>query len=83
MLQPSACKAMVKLSSSKHPPGRASGSKPARQVSLWADLLDDLDHGEPSISTTASEMAEDVPTHLRGAVNTELERRGCRFRIGG
>jgi hypothetical protein len=50
-------------------------------VSLWADLLDDLDHGEPAISTSASEMAADVPAGLRRAVNKELARRGCRFRI--
>jgi len=59
-----------------HPPGR-----PMQQVQLWADLLADLDHGEPAISTSASEMAEDVPLKLRKAVDRELERRGCRFRI--
>jgi len=52
-----------------------------QQVQLWADLLADLDHGEPAISTSASEMAEDVPLKLRKAVDRELERRGCRFRI--
>lgn len=61
---------------SKHPPGGA------HQIQLWADLLVDLDHGEPSISTTAREMAEDVPCQLRSAVNHELARRGCAFRIG-
>ena len=59
-----------------HPPG--SGS---RQVTLWADLLVDLDHGQPAISTTAQEMAADVPRQLRRAVNSELERRGCLFRV--
>mgnify|MGYP006282128915 CR=1 FL=1 len=61
----------------KHPP---SGG--LRQVKLWADLLVDLDHGEPSITTTAREMAEDVPTQLRSAVDHERARRGCSFRIG-
>jgi len=60
----------------KHPPKAGS-----RQVNLWADLLVDLDHGQPSISTSAQEMAEDVPRQLRRAVNHELERRGSRFRI--
>ena len=73
---------MVRASGSTHPPGRSGGSRPARQVSLWADLLNDLDQGEPSISTSATEMAQDVPSSLRSAVNRELERRGCRFRIG-
>jgi len=72
---------MARPLGSNHPPGRSGGSRPARQVSLWADLLNDLDQGELAISTTATEMAEDVPSGLRGAVNHELERRGCRFRI--
>lgn len=66
---------------SNHPPGRSTANKPPRQVRLWADLLADLDQGEPSISTSATEMARDVPAGLRRAVNSELERRGCRFRI--
>lgn len=61
---------------SKHPPGGA------HQIKLWADLLVDLDHGDPSITTTAREMAEDVPRQLRNAVDHELARRGCAFRIG-
>lgn len=72
---------MANASGSNHPPGR-SNSRPTRQVTLWADLLNDLDQGEPSISTSATEMAQDVPSGLRSAVNRELERRGCRFRIG-
>ncbi|MFM1813156.1 MAG: hypothetical protein RLZZ336_2094 [Cyanobacteriota bacterium] len=62
---------------SNHPPGGNNH----RQISLWADLLTDLDRGAPSISTSASEMAEDVPRQLRSAVNNELARRGCPFRI--
>ena len=62
---------------SNHPPGHRSNS----QINLWADLLADLDRGAPAISTTASEMAEDVPRPLRNAVNNELARRGCPFRI--
>ncbi|MFZ9271261.1 MAG: hypothetical protein ACO23C_08465 [Prochlorococcaceae cyanobacterium] len=72
---------MTRAAAAHHPPSRRTPAKAGRQVSLWADLLDDLDHGEPSISTTASEMAQDVPSGLRGAVNSELARRGCRFRI--
>ena len=78
---------MVKRQGGSHPPGRAAsgpagGSSSGQQIKLWADLLADLDQGEPSISTTASEMAEDVPRGLRSAINNELARRGCRFRIG-
>ena len=62
---------------SNHPPGRSNN----RQISLWADLLVDLDRGAPAISTTASEMAQDVPRQLRTAVNNALARRGCPFRI--
>ena len=60
----------------KHPPRKGT-----RQVNLWADLLDDLDHGQPAVSTSAEEMAQDVPKTLRNAVNIELERRGSHFRI--
>jgi len=72
---------MTRATTGHHPPSRKTPAKAGRQVNLWADLLDDLDHGEPSISTTASEMAQDVPSRLRSAVNNELARRGCRFRI--
>ncbi|MEB3173523.1 MAG: hypothetical protein VKL97_06615 [Cyanobacteriota bacterium] len=72
---------MARPAPGHHPPARPTPPRPARQVSLWADLLDDLDHGEPAISTSASEMAADVPAGLRRAVNKELARRGCRFRI--
>jgi len=62
---------------SNHRPGRNI----TRQISLWADLLADLDRGAPAISTSATEMAQDVPRQLRSAVNNELARRGCPFRI--
>ena len=86
MLGPAIHGAMVKRQGGNHQPGRAvrgrSGSTSSgQQIKLWADLLADLDQGEPSISTTASEMAEDVPRGIRTAVNNELARRGCRFRI--
>lgn len=74
---------MARPATGHRPPNRSAPAKPAPQVSLWADLLHDLDQGEPAISTTASEMAADVPAGLRGAVNKELARRGCRFRIEG
>lgn len=64
-----------------HGSNRPPGQRNTRQISLWADLLADLDRGAPAISTTASEMAEDVPRPLRRAVNNELARRGCPFRI--
>lgn len=66
---------------SHHGSNQRPGRNSTRQISLWADLLADLDRGAPAISTSATEMAQDVPRQLRSAVNNELARRGCPFRI--
>lgn len=55
-----------------------------RQPSLveqWAELLSALFVGSPSISTSAEQMAEDLPRELVGAVNSQLRERGCPFQV--
>ncbi|MFM7733163.1 MAG: hypothetical protein ACKO6F_06840 [Cyanobium sp.] len=52
-----------------------------RLVSLWADLLSDLQQGAPGVATSAEEMADELPGHLVSPVNRELEERGCSFRV--
>jgi hypothetical protein len=51
-------------------------------VGQWADLLAALVQGSPSISTTAEEMASDLPQELVLPVNLELQQRGCSFQVG-
>ncbi len=58
------------------PPGRHS-----RLVSQWAELLSALDEGSPSISTSADQMAEDLPGDLVDPVNAELRQRGCSYQV--
>jgi hypothetical protein len=50
-------------------------------ISQWADLLADLEQGSPSISTSAEEMAGDLPEALVNQVNQELRLRGCSFQV--
>lgn len=52
-----------------------------QQVRQWAQFLEAMDVGSPSISTTADQMAADVPQDLVSAVNDQLAARGCRYRI--
>lgn len=58
------------------PPGRHS-----RLVCQWAELLSALDEGSPSISTSADQMAEDLPGDLVDPVNAELRQRGCSYQV--
>lgn len=58
------------------PPGRHSGL-----VSQWAELLSALDEGSPSISTSADQMAEDLPGDLVEPVNAELRQRGYSYQV--
>jgi hypothetical protein len=51
-------------------------------ISQWADLLAALVQGSPSISTSAEEMASDLPQNLVTQVNLELQQRGCSFQVG-
>lgn len=63
---------------------QAQGLKPSvpnRLVTLWADLLEALVLGSEAITTSAEEMASEVPTELVGSVNQELQQRGSGFRV--
>ena len=50
-------------------------------VALWADLLADLQQGAPDITTSAEEMADEIPRDLVQPVNRELKERGCSFQV--
>ena len=50
-------------------------------IHQWADLLSALVQGSPSISTSAEEMAGDLPQALVTPVNLELKQRGCNFQV--
>ena len=50
-------------------------------VQQWANLLSALDEGSPSISTSAAQMAEDLPGNLIEPVNRQLRAQGCGFQI--
>ena len=52
-----------------------------RLVHQWADLLAALVQGSPAISTSAEEMATDLPDALVNPVNLELRQRGCNFQV--
>ena len=53
----------------------------ASLVQQWAALLSALTEGSPSISTSAAQMAEDVPGDLVDPVNVELRELGCSFQV--
>ena len=53
----------------------------ASLVQQWAALLSALTEGSPSISTSAAQMAEDVPGELVDPVNLELRELGCSFQV--
>jgi hypothetical protein len=62
------------------------GTSPRRpqQSSLieqWAELLWALKQGSPSISTSAEQMAEDLPQELVGPVNRQLQEKGWDFQV--
>lgn len=55
-----------------------------RQPSLveqWAELLWALKQGSPSISTSAEQMAEDLPQELVEPVNRQLQEKGWDFQV--
>ena len=63
---------------------QAQGLRPLAEhhlISQWADLLADLVQGSPAISTSAEEMAGDLPEALVNPVNQELRQRGCSFQV--
>ncbi len=51
-----------------------------QQVQQWAQLLEAIEKGSPSINVTTEQMAEDLPSEIAQAVNEELKLRGCSFR---
>ena len=62
----------------------AGGLVPMQQSTLveqWVALLSALDAGSPSISTTAAQMAEDLPRELVEPVNQQLRAIGCGFQV--
>lgn len=53
----------------------------ATLVQQWADLLSALAVGSPSISTSAAQMAEEMPIELLEPVNQQLRRLGSSFQV--
>ena len=53
----------------------------SEHIDQWANLLEAMTAGSPSITTTADQMAEDLPQHLVEDVNRQLSRRGCRYQV--
>ena len=54
-----------------------------QQVRQWAQFLEAMAAGSPSINATADQLAEDVPQELVTDVNDQLAARGSRYRIAG
>jgi hypothetical protein len=62
----------------------AQGLEPLKQsrlVGLWADLLQALQQGSPSIAVSAEEMAGEIPSELVSPVNQVLRQRGSSFQV--
>lgn len=60
--------------------------EPLEQQTLihqWAELLCILQLGSPSISTSAEEMAAELPDELVQPVNQRLQQLGCPFQVQG
>ena len=55
--------------------------RPPTLVEQWAELLSALVVGSPSISTSAEQMAEDLPQDLVEPVNSQLRANGCSFQV--
>ena len=53
----------------------------SRQIDQWSQLLEAMQSGSPSITSTADQMAEDMPSELVDGVNQQLAERGCSFRV--
>ena len=62
-------------------------TRPVRKLSLGqrmkAELLAALSEGSPSISTSAAQMAEELPGDLVEPVNQQLRELGCGFQVQG
>ena len=55
--------------------------KQSRGVGLWADLLQALQQGSPSIAMSAEAMAVEIPSELVSPVNQALRQRGSSFQV--
>jgi hypothetical protein len=53
----------------------------SEHIGQWTDLLEAMTAGSPSITTTADQMAEELPPDLVEDVNRQLSRRGCRYQV--
>lgn len=53
----------------------------ATLVQQWAALLEALTQGSPSITTSAAQMAEELPSDLVEPVNLQLRQLGCSFQV--
>lgn len=64
-------------------PQPPTGSPPHQQwlIEQWTDLLETLLGGVAGVSTSAEEMARDLPGELVRPVNRELRLRGNRFQV--
>jgi hypothetical protein len=62
----------------------AKGHQPlslSRQIDQWCQLLEAMQAGSPSITSTADQMAEEMPNELVDAVNKQLSELGYSFRV--
>jgi len=55
----------------------------AHLVQQWADLLELLQQGVAAVTTSAEDMAQDLPRELVSPVNQELQQRGSSFQVLG
>ena len=51
------------------------------QISQWVTLLEAMEEGSASLSTSTDQMAEDLPLDLIEDVNHQLSHRGCRYQV--
>jgi hypothetical protein len=55
--------------------------RPDGLVQQWADLLELLLPGVAAVSTSAEDMARELPSDLVSPVNKELRQRGSSFQV--
>ena len=55
--------------------------KRSEQISQWVTLLEAMEEGSASLSTSTDQMAEDLPLDLIEDVNHQLSHRGCRYQV--
>lgn len=63
---------------------KEQGLEPAAERKLvhqWADLLEALQQNLAAVSTSAEELASELPKKLVAPVNAELRQRGCAWQL--